>query len=221
MKIVLNRVSLSDDQLAALLSVVQQGQASSGMTRALIGERCLVIDTFQAPAKERQAAVTNSVYLLLEDGDRSATEQSSWDGDFAFFLQAVEESIAASKLPFPKSLEAQPKLRLRSIEAKQKKYLVSRLVLDHFHLLLSNEAQRVARLRCAEVALALQRYRLAHQNTLPASLDELVPGFLKVVPTNPYSGAPVQYRLESATRCTVSCSTDDPKADDVAFQLLR
>jgi len=47
----------------------------------------------------------------------------------------------------------------------------------------------------ATVACALERHRLA-QGSLPASLDSLVPRFLKSVPVDLMSGRPLNYRLQ-------------------------
>ena len=46
---------------------------------------------------------------------------------------------------------------------------------------------------CAVVALAMERYRLAH-DAWPASLDQLVPHYLDKVPENLYVGGPLHYR---------------------------
>ena len=48
----------------------------------------------------------------------------------------------------------------------------------------------------ATVACALERHRLAH-GSLPASLDSLVPRFLKSVPVDLMSGRPLNYRLQA------------------------
>jgi hypothetical protein len=50
-----------------------------------------------------------------------------------------------------------------------------------------------ARLRCAVAALAVERYRLAHDDW-PRDLASLVPAFLKEVPNDPYDGRPLRYR---------------------------
>jgi hypothetical protein len=51
-----------------------------------------------------------------------------------------------------------------------------------------------AALRCTIAALAAERYRLAN-GKLPGSLAELVPAQLRAVPTDPYNGQPVRYRV--------------------------
>jgi hypothetical protein len=50
-----------------------------------------------------------------------------------------------------------------------------------------------ALLRCAIAMLAMDRFRL-ETGKWPASLDELCPKFLKLVPLDPYDGAPLRYR---------------------------
>jgi hypothetical protein len=50
-----------------------------------------------------------------------------------------------------------------------------------------------ARLRCAAVAMAAERYRLA-RGAWPTGLEALVPEFLAKVPADPFHGAPVRYR---------------------------
>jgi len=50
-----------------------------------------------------------------------------------------------------------------------------------------------AGLRCAIVAVALERYRRQHSRW-PDSLNALVPECLLCLPTDPYDGAPLRYR---------------------------
>ncbi len=48
--------------------------------------------------------------------------------------------------------------------------------------------------RSANAALAVERYRLAHGDGLPPSLDALVPEFLDRVPTDIFADSPLRYR---------------------------
>jgi hypothetical protein len=50
-----------------------------------------------------------------------------------------------------------------------------------------------ARLRCAEAAVAVERYRLA-RGDWPRDLAALVPDYLKEAPSDPYDGRPLRYR---------------------------
>jgi hypothetical protein len=50
-------------------------------------------------------------------------------------------------------------------------------------------------LRTARVAIAVERYRLAHKDRQwPECLDQLVPSFLDKVPTDPFDDQPIRYR---------------------------
>src|SRR5262245_309855 len=51
----------------------------------------------------------------------------------------------------------------------------------------------LAQLRCASVALALERYRQA-QGRWPEELTALKPAYLREVPGDPFAGAPLRYR---------------------------
>ena len=50
-----------------------------------------------------------------------------------------------------------------------------------------------ARLRCATVAVAVERHRLA-RGTWPSALEALTPDFLAKVPADPFDGEPLRYR---------------------------
>jgi hypothetical protein len=51
-----------------------------------------------------------------------------------------------------------------------------------------------ARRRAGLTALAIERYRQAHQGALPAKLDDLKPQFLASIPIDPFDGQPLRYR---------------------------
>ena len=77
-------------------------------------------------------------------------------------------------------------------------------------------ARAEARLACARVALALERYRLTHGD-YPATLDSLVPGHLPDVPVDPFDGKPVRYVNEGQRVVVYSVGEDlrdDGGSDD-------
>jgi len=65
--------------------------------------------------------------------------------------------------------------------------------------------------RSIQTAVAVERFRRA-KGTLPASLDQLVPTFLKAVPDDPFMGKPLTYRRE--TNAYVIYSFGDNLKDD-------
>ena len=56
------------------------------------------------------------------------------------------------------------------------------------------DAEDTARSRTAQTAVAIERYRLAHSNRPPPSLQALVPSLLEAVPADPYDGRPLHYK---------------------------
>jgi len=53
--------------------------------------------------------------------------------------------------------------------------------------------QNIAQVRSAQLALAVERYRMANGGT-PESAGQLVPAFFSAVPVDPCNGQPLGYR---------------------------
>jgi hypothetical protein len=68
-----------------------------------------------------------------------------------------------------------------------------------------------ARLRCAIVMLAAERYRLEH-GKWPETIAELVPQFLDSVPLDPFDGQPLRWRRREGGMVVYSIGND--LADD-------
>jgi hypothetical protein len=74
-----------------------------------------------------------------------------------------------------------------------------------------------AMLRCARVALAIERYRLRHGGQPPATLETLVPEYLPEVPIDPFSGSPVKL---TATNDAYAIFSVGPNGQDDGGTLL-
>ena len=55
------------------------------------------------------------------------------------------------------------------------------------------EGALVTSLRCARAAVAIERYRLAHDGKLPDDLQQLVPTYFAEVPRDGAAGDPIQF----------------------------
>jgi len=80
-----------------------------------------------------------------------------------------------------------------------------------FERVVSEDVKIVAKLRAARTALAIEAFREA-QKRLPESLDELVPGYLKAVPLDPFDGKPL--RLKKRDKGYVVYSIGQDAEDD-------
>lgn len=196
-----NRVILTDEQLVALASSLHASDDTTTMSRALAGERASFVENFRVSAKVRDAA-TPSENSEEERVSLPQTQQNfaltRWTGmferDLWFWLTSMETNIAVAARPAPESLAMTNLVNAQSLEARKKFYLLSGLLLRPYERVTQRAARDSACLRTAETALAVERFRLAHQNQLPDSIAALVPAYLKSVPTDPFDGQPLRYR---------------------------
>ena len=63
--------------------------------------------------------------------------------------------------------------------------------------------KRVAHLRAAKTALALERFE-GTNNCFPPSLDELVPGYMETLPLDPFGERPMGYTSNPEKGWTLS-----------------
>jgi hypothetical protein len=62
--------------------------------------------------------------------------------------------------------------------------------------------------RCSQIAVAIERYRRAHGEALPAALADLVPSYLTEIPEDPITGKPLLYRAASDAYMVYSLGPD-------------
>ena len=131
----------------------------------------------------------------------------------------METNIVLLNLPAPQSLVATNASDALCLEARRKYCIFSALLLPAYGKLAIKVADGSARLRIATSALAVERFRLAHQNQLPDSLAALVPTYLPSVPTDPWDGQPLRFK-KLAKGYVVYSVGPDGKDDDGTDQAL-
>jgi hypothetical protein len=110
-----------------------------------------------------------------------------------FFEETFNQAIVMRKQSFPERLKIDEYFTNRLAEAQSKQLTLYVRALADFGQLDSKEARGLAFTRLAQTAIALERFRAAH-NSYPAALAELTPEFLKEPPTDPFDGQPLHYR---------------------------
>jgi len=58
-------------------------------------------------------------------------------------------------------------------------------------------ANKDAKMHALEVAIAVERFGVAHHGELPMRVEDLVPQFLPVVPMDPFDGKPMRLKKTS------------------------
>ncbi|MSU63321.1 MAG: hypothetical protein EXS31_13145 [Pedosphaera sp.] len=198
-------LKLSDDQLQQLsqwISKTEQ-QGPQAYIRGMAGERCMGIEWFRNPgmmlsANAGQGSATgpavagSAAFALLR-------VTGILDRDRKMLVRCLSSSIEAANLPFPENLrriESQQAQRQRQLGSLSGKLMImTRMLLPALDKAFHKEARLISQLRAARTALAVERYRLAHDGKLPDTIQALVPAFLDQVPTDAFDGNPLELEL--------------------------
>ena len=194
---VLSRRALSEAQLAALKDALGESDGVTGLTRALAGERAMGIGLFEMTPENQANFLTASGKPPKDFSAEAYRKSPTYEADLGFYLDRLEELLAATALPFPDSLESASQSSEKASEAKGKGLRISAIMLPALFSGLERVGEAVGQRRATRAGLAVERYRLAHQNALPDTLDQLVPQFLAAVPADPFDGNPLRYKKES------------------------
>jgi hypothetical protein len=107
----------------------------------------------------------------------------------AVLLKYSNEKVEAAKLP-----ESLQDVAIGKIETEiQRRPGIWRFLVSSSWYYLPHLRNEMARVRCAIVSLACERYRMAH-GQWPARLEDLTPKFLDKLPVDPFNGAPLRFR---------------------------
>ena len=112
--------------------------------------------------------------------------------DVIIYLDILNKIIEAGKLPLHERQEAAKKIQ-NEIANISKIHLVLKTTAPAYPQFISRELTDISKLRAAQTALAVQRYRLKN-GKLPDSLSNLVPEYFESVPSDPFDGKELRYK---------------------------
>ncbi len=217
---VLNLCSLNEDQLARLQALLELAERPRSLARSLAGEQAMGLSAFGNPRPILNFNASSSSRAKWSERIRMVVmvDGLKLSGYFAkdrtFYLGVMRTNIAVAELPLSERIQASQKVG--GCVPPSRGYVISSLLLPGFAKCFTREADTCARLRTAQAALALERFRLAHTNALPRSLTELVPAYLKTVPADPYGGQPLRFRTRNAGYVIYSVGQDGK--DDIGAE---
>jgi hypothetical protein len=126
--------------------------------------------------------------------------------DTIHYLDRMNEYIEVSRLPLHLRWKA-----ARAVDDKFGKPSIIRILLYPTVFEISSfttwDFTIIARLRTAQVGLAVQRYRLANEG-LPNKLSQLVPDYIDAIPKDPFDGNELRYKRRGAGFVTYSIGED-------------
>ncbi len=196
----------SASELDALKSGLLAQELDRGLHKALVGERAIGLQGFEAPEQTLRMYSQNVAPTPLSDDEIQRwvkTISINVDHDRQTFEQLMDQNLAVAKLPSTERLnnatvgrDFMDRMKSSSDTDRRKSPLCLLLVPRHdslFEATAMGESIRDA----GVVAIASEQFQL-RENKPPKALSDLVPDFIANVPTDPYSGRPLNYSVDSS-----------------------
>lgn len=226
---VLSAVPPDNDDLIGLENAVRRTEDPDGLFIALAGERCMGSAFFSSPSDQTA--------LVVGDGGGAGRTARIWRAaglsrlDHAYYLAVMAQYQSIAEQPVETRMTS-----LRTFEASETftdvpRYCVfSRLMLPALGRVFEQDTATIALTRCAAAAMSVERFR-NDTGRLPGRLEDLVPGYLPLLPLDPFDGKPLRYRLLKPGYVVYSIGDDlvddggaEPvgeRAPDVTFTVAR
>ena len=117
-------------------------------------------------------------------------------GDFLALLDRHARREEASLLPLRERLSSfeRADIEMNALDRRTTCGAVLRIEVRGFKSLAKEDAVNQVRLGLAHTALAVERWRLAHEGRLPENLAELVPTYLTAVPADPFDDQSIRFK---------------------------
>jgi len=187
---ILSRVDgFTDDQLLALSQAVARASDADSWTRALIGERCIIIATHERPELVEAAVGSSSPPRIVLNAQKGL---GLADRSGIAFLKLMDRLMQVRQLPPQQRMDAAAEVD-KARQALPKAFFIIHDAAPYAVAVIRSELTETARLATASCGLAVERYRLAH-GALPEKLRDLVPRYIPDVPLDPFDGKPLRYR---------------------------
>ena len=213
---VLPMAEFSEIQLLMLQKQFAVLQDTKAYRKALINDRCFTIAFWQLPPAEQQILPMGPSKPLEILYSSSGFKQK----DALLSLDKMEKKIEAAKLP--------PLQRYEEFIKIEKELNTGILSFMHLYLNFMSSPSKVAQLdlrlianlKCAETAMAIERYRRKH-NALPDFLVDLVPRFMEELPRDPFDNKTLRYFILDNSYTIYSIGDDLVDNNGLSRQQLK
>jgi hypothetical protein len=222
----LNRQSLTEQQLLTLSGGFRDAYNPEGVGRAFVLELCTSMDVFKM--RPRSLLWLFQPLVGSEDadglGDMKRCVQifsrptSEITNEMKFMLEAYGGALQVANMPFPKQFQFSKthwRTVSQSLDEKRSEgfYPLAAMLLPGFEKFFEHCAGAKAGLDCLYTVLAIERYRLGNKGSLPANLQALSPHYLPSVTIDPFDGKRLRYWKISDAKCMVYSIGKNQKDD--------
>jgi hypothetical protein len=206
---VLNRATIADGDLQSIRDLLMTTNLS--LTKQIITfQRCMALSHAKMLQGLAGQVAGYRIWPMQWFLDPIKVQILYRDQDLLIFLDWDQCSSASINLPVSNAIPALAEMEQRRNKFSKmenrplNRYFLSAFKMDHISLLISDEfaaryqlaseASVIAQVRITRAAIAVERWRLAHNDSLPDSLVQLVPDFLSAIPTDPFDEQPLRYK---------------------------
>jgi hypothetical protein len=217
----LSLTTFTDSQLASLQTMVEGAERPRAMARAMAVERVFglsVITDRKVLAMAFRQQGWNRQMADLVTGLAVGMHRASGlqEKDKGFYCDVMARHFAVMGRTYPARLAAAQQLAALT-NTPNRFCIFSQMLLPGLVRIHAREANHAALVRVGAVVLAIERFRLAHTNALPNSLEQLIPAFYKTVPTDPFDGKPLRLKTHGASYVVYSIGSDGQDDGGVAW----
>jgi len=189
----LNRAKFEDQHLSKIAESLPIDSISS-FEGALTAERAMVAGLLDALRTAHSGLNEDRLQLLwwqlMNVFKRSKPLYR--DEDYLLFLNVFDEMNRLRSKPLLQRMRER-ELLMAQFETNVQSQVVTRFF-PNITKAMSSAGETKSRLVALKTALAIERFRLANRNALPASLDVLVPKYCASAPRDPFDEQPLRYK---------------------------
>lgn len=221
MQKVVGEHELTDAQLSRLAETLEWSDYDGAMYLAMLGERVLGVSVFDRPNQGGYFGPMPWLALHRAAGTMKLDQLT--------YIEFMNAYVEAARLPSDKRCIEFDRISSEFevlVQSKIKKFTrpITMFTFPALNKASEVELEVQVQREVTRLGIAIERYRLAEGMT-PGTLADVTPKYLPTVPTDPFSGKPMQYKLTIDGFAVYSVgedSTDDGgSGDDIAFDVKR
>jgi len=211
LEVTLEHTRPSTKALARLADALNEWDGDDLLRRRLLRIRGGVIDAAVAVSQNREEAIFTQdvrynnakgmslVTVLGPPGPRAWLRVFGRPGHLYAIrglIASFDPLLSAATLPWPRRIERVTTLSEATLWPRMLGGIAA------------GAGTELARIRSMKTAVAIERYMRDHAETLPDSIDRLVPAYLASTPIDPFTGRPVVLRAEAGGYSVYSVGTN-------------
>ena len=185
----LNRVQFTAEDLQRIDAQVKP-EVIDDFSNTFIVERHLGILTFNHMRESTRGL--RGMFINVIQRFKRPNKPAYRDDDYLLFLNFSEQQIKLHSRPLLERVRGYEQITTNYITNGSS--LTATMVMPSWSKAMRTAAETKARLVALKTALAIERFRLANNNALPATLDALVPNYCSAAPLDPFDEQPLRYK---------------------------